>query len=177
MSNSIDSPNYESEEYRAFLDVLALPEALMGGTDAMRAAGTIFLPQEEGESKDAYNSRVARSFLFGGFERTIGILTGEVFNKPVAVKEDSPDYGTIDYGYDYGAEEAPLSASYSESNYQAPVELAPVKETNKISPAEKTNRMIIVYITIGGVLVAVAVVFIFIKRRMDNFNKSKCGKE
>ena len=91
MSNSIDSPNYESTEYQAFLDLLALPTALMGGTAAMRAAGTTFLPQEEGETKPAYDSRVARSFLFGGFERTVGILTGEVFNNPVSVKEDAPD--------------------------------------------------------------------------------------
>ena len=44
----------------------ALPRTLMGGTDAMRVKGTVYLPQEMAESTTAYQIRLKRSFLFNG---------------------------------------------------------------------------------------------------------------
>jgi len=80
-----------SADYKEMTARYALSDCLMGGTTAMRAAGTKFLPQEAAESDTAYKARVARSFLFGGFERTVEILTGEVFRKGIVLSDDIPD--------------------------------------------------------------------------------------
>lgn len=90
MKDKLD-PSIPSPEYSALAGSIRLPTALMGGTKAMRAAGTEFMPKEEGERNKDYQARLNRSFLFGGFERTISILSGEVFDKPVTMLEDTPN--------------------------------------------------------------------------------------
>jgi hypothetical protein len=68
----------------------ALPRALMGGTRAMRAAGTTYLPQEPAESDTAYAIRKARSTLFGGYRKTVRDMVGKVFAKPIGYGKDFP---------------------------------------------------------------------------------------
>ena len=68
----------------------ALIRALMGGTKGMRAGGTAYLPQERAESKDAYDSRLSRSFLFNGLGKTVRDMAGKVFCKPIAIGKDVP---------------------------------------------------------------------------------------
>lgn len=65
-----------------------LPEALWGGTDAMRKKGITYLPQDEKESDQAYMVRLNRSFLFNGFKKTVNTMVGKVFSKPIILKED-----------------------------------------------------------------------------------------
>lgn len=77
-------------EYNEFMEVLALPDALMGGTRAMRAAGKKFLPQETKEKDVAYTNRLNRSTLFNGYKRTVQYLSGQVFSKPVILGDDFP---------------------------------------------------------------------------------------
>lgn len=89
MSDKPD-PSKTSKEYDELIQTLELPHALMGGTKAMREAGTKFLPQEKRESNEDYQAKLNRSFLFGGFERTISILGGEVYDRPVVLQEDTP---------------------------------------------------------------------------------------
>lgn len=67
-----------------------LPRTLMAGTTAMRAAGTKFLPQEQGEGDPAYAARLARSTLFNGYRKTVKDMTGKVFAKPVTMGDDVP---------------------------------------------------------------------------------------
>ena len=67
-----------------------LPLTLWGGTIGMRAAGEDFLPRNLKESKQAYERRVNRSFLFNGFKKTIQSLTGKVFSKELVLQEDVP---------------------------------------------------------------------------------------
>ncbi|MDP0495693.1 MAG: DNA-binding protein, partial [Verrucomicrobiota bacterium JB024] len=67
-----------------------LPRTLMGGTPAMRAAKTTFLPQEPQESDEAYKSRLERSTLFNGYRKTVRDMAGKVFAKPVVLGEDVP---------------------------------------------------------------------------------------
>lgn len=67
-----------------------LPRALMGGTDAMRAAGEKYLPRENAESKEAYEARLARSFLFNGFGETVKDLVGRVFARELTLEADVP---------------------------------------------------------------------------------------
>lgn len=61
--------------------------ALMGGTTAMRAARTTYLPQFAKESKQAYDVRLAASWLFNGYRKTVKDMTGRVFAKPVEISE------------------------------------------------------------------------------------------
>lgn len=69
----------------------ALPRALMGGTEAMRRAGKLYLPQEPKESDEAYRIRLSRTFLFNGFAKTVRDMAGKVFAKPIGIGEDMPD--------------------------------------------------------------------------------------
>lgn len=61
--------------------------ALMGGTTAMRAARTTYLPQFAKESKPAYDVRLAASWLFNGYRKTVKDMTGRVFSTPVEISE------------------------------------------------------------------------------------------
>lgn len=74
---------------------MVLAETLMGGTPAMRAKGTTYLPQEPREENDGYQKRLSRSVLFNAFKRAVQGLTGRVFSKPLVVGEDVPS--TLDY--------------------------------------------------------------------------------
>ena len=63
---------------------------LMGGTRFMRAAGRQHLPQWPNEDQQSYASRLATATLFPAYSRTISVLTGKPFSKPVTVGEDVP---------------------------------------------------------------------------------------
>lgn len=87
MSNPAELSALYAEESKKW----ALPRALMGGTDAMRKAGTTYLPQEPAESEAAYKNRLHRTFLFNGYRKTVRDMTGKVFSKPVQLGEDVPE--------------------------------------------------------------------------------------
>lgn len=61
--------------------------ALMGGTTAMRAARTTYLPQFSKESAPAYDVRLKASWLFNGYRKTVKDMTGRVFSKSVEISE------------------------------------------------------------------------------------------
>lgn len=61
--------------------------SLLGGTRAMRAASTVYLPRETGEEKRDYQNRLRRSFLYGGFKNAINELGSKPFQKPVTVAD------------------------------------------------------------------------------------------
>ena len=60
--------------------------SLLGGTRAMRKAGTVYLPREEAESEKSYRNRLGRSFLYAGLKNAVAELTSKPFQKPVEVK-------------------------------------------------------------------------------------------
>ena len=68
----------------------ALPRALMGGTMAMRAAATAYLPREVAELHDDYEIRLARTFLFNGYGKTVRDMTGKVLGRPITFGDDAP---------------------------------------------------------------------------------------
>lgn len=68
----------------------ALIDALLGGTDAMRAAGKAYLPQWPGEEDKAYTTRLAVATLFPAYQRTIEVLGAKPFSKPVTLGDDVP---------------------------------------------------------------------------------------
>jgi len=79
------------QDYTNHQALLKLGRTLMGGTDAMRAMGKAYLPQEEGESDPKYTARLARTILVNTYKRTIQKLSGEVFSKDVSLDDDVPE--------------------------------------------------------------------------------------
>ncbi|MRW82897.1 DUF4055 domain-containing protein [Pseudoduganella sp. FT26W] len=67
-----------------------LIDALLGGTDAMRAAGVKYLPQWPGEDDKAHATRLAVATLFPAYQRTIEVLGAKPFSKPVTFGKDVP---------------------------------------------------------------------------------------
>lgn len=60
--------------------------ALMGGTTAMRAAGTAYLPKFEAEAHADYSTRLGQSWLFNGYRKTVRDMAGRVFAKSVELQ-------------------------------------------------------------------------------------------
>lgn len=56
------------------------------GTEAMRAAGPLWLPMEPRETPEGYAIRIQRSFLFGGFKDTIIRIVSKPFSRPVTIR-------------------------------------------------------------------------------------------
>lgn len=70
-----------------------LVDALRGGTRAMRAGGTEFLPREVRESQRRYNSRLNRAFLFEGYSDAVENCVSRPFARPVQLVGDGiPDW-------------------------------------------------------------------------------------
>lgn len=63
---------------------------LMGGTEAIRAGGTRYLPKLESESDAAYAARRDLAALFNGFERTVLASVGMLGVQEPALGEDMP---------------------------------------------------------------------------------------
>lgn len=64
---------------------------LLGGTTAMRKAAKSRLPQWPNESDTAYKTRVAVATLFPAYGRTVEVLTGKPFSKPLTYADDVPE--------------------------------------------------------------------------------------
>ncbi|TNE37195.1 MAG: DNA-binding protein, partial [Alphaproteobacteria bacterium] len=87
----MNDPSKQSPQYDAMALRWALPSALMGGTLAMRAAGSRFLPRHPAENAAIYAERARRAVLRNYFRRTVQKLTGRVFAEPLIVGEETPD--------------------------------------------------------------------------------------
>jgi hypothetical protein len=64
--------------------------ALLGGTKAMRAAGTTHMPKWPNEDAESYKTRLAVATLFPAYQRTIEVLGAKPFSKPVTLGDDVP---------------------------------------------------------------------------------------
>lgn len=64
--------------------------ALLGGTHAMRAAGKAYLPKWPNEAEDAYAARLAVATLYPAYSRTVEVMAGKPFAKPLTLGEDVP---------------------------------------------------------------------------------------
>ncbi len=87
----MNDPSTSSQLYDAMAMRWALPKALMGGTLAMRAAGTRYLPRHPAENSAIYAERASRSVLRNHFRRTVTKLVGRIFAEPLIISEDMPD--------------------------------------------------------------------------------------
>lgn len=67
----------------------AVTEPLMAGTRAMRAAAESLLPRWPGEEREAYKARLAVATLFPAYRRTVTVMAGKPFAKPLTVGDAS----------------------------------------------------------------------------------------
>lgn len=68
----------------------ALTRGLLGGTYAMRQAGTQFLPKYPAEQETDYSIRLERAVLTNYYAMTVKHLVGKAFSKPLVLKDDVP---------------------------------------------------------------------------------------
>ncbi|MFZ0270985.1 MAG: DUF4055 domain-containing protein [Acidobacteriaceae bacterium] len=93
MADPITGDNNVSKQSVAvagMAEAWTLIAALMGGTFAMRKHGKKYLPQWPAEESNAYNARLATATLFPAYARTVSVLTGKPFSKPITIGEDVP---------------------------------------------------------------------------------------
>lgn len=79
-----------SSAYETMRPKLSLIGTLMGGTEAMRAAGELYLPKYAAETKTNYDVRLQRAVLYNAFMKTLESLVGKPFSKPMELKDDIP---------------------------------------------------------------------------------------
>jgi len=83
MTDTVRTPD---ERYLQMQDDVSLANALLGGSNAMREAKNMFLPQNEAETDSKYARRLIRSFLYGVFENTVDTMAGKPFAKEISVQ-------------------------------------------------------------------------------------------
>ena len=86
---SIDTRGPEFGQHAA---LFALPKTLIGGTQAMRQAGTRYLPKGQAEAQADYDYRLAHTFLIDSYVRTLNYLTGQVFSRDPEMEDPSPEF-------------------------------------------------------------------------------------
>ena len=85
---TVASPNLE---WQRMSEHWSLVDALDSGTLGMRAAGKTYLPQEDKENQHNYANRLARSTLFGAYTRSLDVLAGLPFTRPVVLEALPPE--------------------------------------------------------------------------------------
>lgn len=66
-------------------------DALLGGTENMRAAGRKYLPMHQGEERDRYEERRGMATLWNQTELTLGGWVGRPFRDPISLDDDVPE--------------------------------------------------------------------------------------
>lgn len=85
MSNDVRK---RSANVEAMAECWPMITALLGGTSAMRAAGKAYLPQWPNEDDGFYKNRCATATLFPAYSRTVDVLSGKPFSRPVSWDEE-----------------------------------------------------------------------------------------
>lgn len=78
-------------EWAEVQTALLLPDTLLGGTTAMRAAGTRYLRKGEAEAQADYELRLHSTTLTDSYPRTLNFLTGQVFSKDVTLEDETAE--------------------------------------------------------------------------------------
>lgn len=92
-----------STQWNAQSKTWDLVDSLWGGTQTMRNAAQLYLPQEPAETETAYFNRLARSVLTPMYPDTIKKLMGKIMRMPVVLEDDVPP-GVMRYMEDIDAE-------------------------------------------------------------------------
>lgn len=81
----------KSHAVECMTETWTLVADLMNGTAAMRRARERHLPKWPAENLDSYCFRLKTATLFPAYQRTVSILTGKPFSKPLTLSEDTPE--------------------------------------------------------------------------------------
>lgn len=84
------SPATTSLAYDRMVPRWHVIETLLGGTEAMRAAGDAYLPRHQEETEEGYQARLASSVLLNMVELTLDNLAGKPFKEATKINEDVP---------------------------------------------------------------------------------------
>jgi hypothetical protein len=87
MTTNVDTASPAVAGMRADWELIA---DLLGGTRAMRAAGTRYLPSRTLEDPQDYAARLSAATLFPALAETIARMVGRVFSKPLTPNDDVP---------------------------------------------------------------------------------------
>ena len=82
--------NDPSDEINEMAEDWAIVEALLGGTSSMRKAGDTYLPSMEGEDDASHAARLNVATLFPALARTVSVMAGKPFSKPLTLGDDAP---------------------------------------------------------------------------------------
>lgn len=93
MPINVDTP---SSAVSAMTSAWQLVDDVMGGTDAMRTAGTRHLPKRPLEDQDDYAARLAAATLLPAYAETVKRMVGRVFYEPMIVNDDVPGWITAE---------------------------------------------------------------------------------
>jgi hypothetical protein len=85
-----DSVRVRSAKVEAIAECWPMITALLGGTEEMREAGKTYLPQWPNEDDNFYKRRLAVATLLPAFSRTVEVLSGKPFSRPVTWADDVP---------------------------------------------------------------------------------------
>lgn len=83
-------PMTTSGNYAAMVAKWAMIDALLGGTEAMRAAGEVYLPRHAREGDLNYEERLMKAVLFNMFELTVNLLADKPFTEQISFSESMP---------------------------------------------------------------------------------------
>jgi len=86
-----DDPSTKSLAWDEMIHSWAMIETLMGGTQSMREAGSVYLPQHTEESDGNYRERLQINILFNALELTLDHFVGRPFSDPVRLNNDVPE--------------------------------------------------------------------------------------
>lgn len=90
-TNTVQEVARTTEAYKQMSQYWTLPLTLMGGTDAMRAAGRQYLPQNVKEKNEDYYNRLKRTVLFNAFRKTVIDLSTRPHSKPIVLENASSE--------------------------------------------------------------------------------------
>ena len=84
------SPATTSLAYDIMAPRWRVMEALLGGTESMRAAAEEFTPKHTEETQESYDARLNETVLLNVTEQTLDTLSGKPFSEPIKVNDDVP---------------------------------------------------------------------------------------
>lgn len=89
-SKSPKSPAASSSTYDAQIATWVKVQCVLNGTEAMRGAGRLYLPQHAEESNAAYTERLSRNTLFNKSDITLSTWVGKPFSEPLKPDPEQP---------------------------------------------------------------------------------------
>lgn len=84
-------PSSTSDAYDTMAPRWELMNALLGGTETMRAAGEKYMPRHERETSERHAERIKTAVLLNMVDQTLKTLVGKPFSVPLALSESIPE--------------------------------------------------------------------------------------